>query len=95
MNTFAAAGKAWLARLGFGIVADTASTLRPVEWDAPRIGDVCDFMAERDYVPYDMAGFIRRPFDGALALVDVCFARRIGVLRRDPASWHAATTPRA
>ncbi|HVZ20906.1 MAG TPA: FkbM family methyltransferase [Vicinamibacterales bacterium] len=56
----------------------------------PEIGDVCEFMKAHGYVPYDIAGFIRRPFDGALALVDVCFARRDGVLRRDSASWFSA-----
>jgi FkbM family methyltransferase len=55
----------------------------------PLIHDVIDFMAEHDYVPYDIAGFIRRPFDGAVGLLDVCFARRNGVLRRDRGAWHA------
>ena len=38
-------------------------------------------MAERDYVIYDFPGFLRRPFDGALAQMDVCFVKRNGILR--------------
>jgi FkbM family methyltransferase len=53
----------------------------------PQIDEVCRFMAAHGYVPYDVAGFIRRPSDGALGLVDVCFARRDGGLRADPGAW--------
>lgn len=52
----------------------------------PLLGDVVAFMGERGYVAYDLAGFLRRPRDGALGQVDVCFARKNGLLRRE-SSW--------
>lgn len=44
------------------------------------------FMAERGYEPYDFPWFLRRPFDGALGLADVAFARADGPLRAE-ARW--------
>lgn len=48
----------------------------------PLVGEVITFMAERDYVVYDVAGYERRPYDGALGQLDLCFARAGGTLRR-------------
>jgi len=48
----------------------------------PLVHDVVLYMAERGYVIYDFPGFLRRPFDGALAQMDVCFVKRDGVLRK-------------
>lgn len=53
----------------------------------PLLHDVVAFMAAHDYFTYDVAGPIRRPADGALGLLDLCFARRGGVLRRSE-SWY-------
>ncbi len=50
----------------------------------PMLHELVRFMADRQYYVYDVAGFIRRPFDGALALVDLCFAR---ALRGSETEW--------
>jgi FkbM family methyltransferase len=47
--------------------------------------EVIGCMAEHGYGLYDVAGFLRRPSDGALAQVDACFARRGGLL--DTSNW--------
>jgi FkbM family methyltransferase len=47
----------------------------------PLFHEVVAFMAERDYYAYDLGGSLRRPWDRALGQVDVCFARKSGVLR--------------
>ena len=51
----------------------------------PLIHEVVPFMAERGYFVYDIAGFIRRPFDGAVGLMDLCFSR---TLRGSEHEWH-------
>lgn len=48
----------------------------------PILHEVIQFMAERAYWLYDITGFLRRPFDGALGQVDLAFARSNGVLRQ-------------
>lgn len=50
--------------------------------DIPLLREVIQFMAERGYEIYDIAGQIRRPIDGALGQLDIAFARRSGFLRR-------------
>jgi FkbM family methyltransferase len=52
----------------------------------PMIHEVVPFMADRGYFVYDVAGFIRRPFDGAIGMMDLCFARS---LRGPENEWHA------
>jgi FkbM family methyltransferase len=47
----------------------------------PLVHEVVAFMAERDYYAYDLGGSLRRPSDRALGQVDVCFARKSGILR--------------
>ncbi|MEO8210495.1 MAG: FkbM family methyltransferase [bacterium] len=47
----------------------------------PILSEVVIFMAEKGYEIYDFPGFLRRPFDGALGQIDVCFAKRNGLLR--------------
>jgi FkbM family methyltransferase len=42
---------------------------------APRLAEVVAFMAERDFVTYDIVGGFNRSSDGALALVDMVFVR--------------------
>ena len=49
--------------------------------DTPLVSDIMEFMKSSGYEVYDFAGFLRRPFDGAIAQVDICFARREGKLR--------------
>lgn len=50
--------------------------------DIPLLREVIEFMAERGYEIYDIAGQIRRPIDGALGQLDIAFARRNGFLRQ-------------
>jgi FkbM family methyltransferase len=54
--------------------------------DRPMLHDVVAFMAARDYYAYDIAGFVRRPHDGAVGLVDLCFVRGNGPLHAS-AAW--------
>jgi FkbM family methyltransferase len=61
--------------------------------DRPTLPDIVAFMRERGYAVYDVAGFIRRPFDGALGLIDLCFVRDDGLLRSDSRSWQADRRP--
>jgi FkbM family methyltransferase len=49
--------------------------------DAPLIGDVVAWMRERGFAVYDLWGGHLRPLDGALAQVDLAFAREGGALR--------------
>jgi len=46
-------------------------------------------MASKGYFVYDIAGFIRRSYDGAV--MDLCFAR---ALRGPETEWHAKSTLR-
>jgi FkbM family methyltransferase len=56
---------------------------------APDLHAVVDFMKRRGFVVYDVVGARWRPLDGALAQVDLVFAREDGVLRRS----HAYVSP--
>jgi FkbM family methyltransferase len=47
----------------------------------PTARDVIAFMGDRGYEIYDVPGFLRRPFDGALGQMDIAFARKNGYLR--------------
>lgn len=48
----------------------------------PIFREVVEFMSERGYEIYDIPGYLRRPFDGALGQVDLTFAKREGMLRQ-------------
>lgn len=52
----------------------------------PIFSEVILFMAERGYYSFDFSGFLRRPYDGALGQIDVCFVKRDGLLRTSN-SW--------
>ncbi|MBS1516792.1 MAG: FkbM family methyltransferase [Bacteroidetes bacterium] len=52
----------------------------------PLVHEVIIYFAERDFVIYDFPGFLRRPFDGALAQMDICFVRKDNFLR-DTNQW--------
>lgn len=60
----------------------------------PLLSEVVIFMAERGYEIYDFPGFLRRPFDGALGQMDVCFARKNGILRASN-DWIKTENPSA
>jgi FkbM family methyltransferase len=51
----------------------------------PLFAEVIEFMRERKYVVYDFAGFLRRPFDGALGQCDLCFVKENSFLRKSSA----------
>ncbi len=53
----------------------------------PLLHDVVAFMAERGWVVYDAYGGHLRPLDGALAQIDLAFARADGALRGDPSRY--------
>jgi|SRR5579871_625803 len=55
-------------------------------WKQPIFHEVVAWLAERGYVLYDLAGFNRRPRDGALGQVDACFVKTSSPLRR-PGGW--------
>lgn len=57
--------------------------------ERPVFHEVVGFMAAHGYWVYDIGDPIRRPFDGALGLIDVFFARENGQLRRHSSEWHA------
>ena len=57
--------------------------------ERPVFHEVVAFMAAHGYSVYDIGDPIRRPFDGALGLIDVFFARENGSLRRHSSEWHA------
>jgi FkbM family methyltransferase len=48
----------------------------------PIASEVVKFMAQAGYEVYDLAGYMRRPHDGALGQLDIAFAKRDGFLRR-------------
>jgi len=60
------------------------SLVRPL--GQPLIDEVVAVMRSHGYRVYDLAGFMRRPYDGALGQVDVCFARDGGSLCQSD-SW--------
>ncbi len=47
----------------------------------PVFSEVIEFMAKRNYVVYDFAGFLHRPYDGALGSCDICFVKKDSFLR--------------
>jgi FkbM family methyltransferase len=47
----------------------------------PLIGEVIQFMGDRNYVVYDFPGFARRPYDRALGQCDICFVPKDSPLR--------------
>jgi len=57
--------------------------------ERPIFDEVVAFMAAHSYSVYDIGDPIRRPFDGALGLIDVFFARTDGQLRRRSSEWHS------
>lgn len=51
----------------------------------PLVSEVIEFMRIKGYEVYDFSGFLHRPFDGAMAQVDICFAKKDGILRASDA----------
>lgn len=53
----------------------------------PIFHEAIAFMADRGYLVYDFAGFARRPYDGSLGQVDVCFVKKDSFLRSQDKIW--------
>lgn len=51
--------------------------------NGPQFSDVVSYMGERGFSVYDIFNGRNRPFDGALAQVDVVFVKEEGVFRQD------------
>ena len=51
----------------------------PPNWHS--FHELLTMMSDFAYVPYDFTTFQKRPFDGAVGLCEIAFARRSGVLR--------------
>lgn len=47
----------------------------------PEIAQIIKFMSAENYVIYDIPGYLRRPFDGALAQIDICFVKSDSFLK--------------
>ena len=57
------------------------SSLFKFSQPVPLMSELISFMIPHGYEIYDFAGYLRRPYDGALGQVDICFAKRDGILR--------------
>jgi hypothetical protein len=55
----------------------------------PQLADVVAYMKDRGFVVYDAWGFLYRPYDEALAQLDMAFVRQDGVFRKS----HVFATP--
>jgi FkbM family methyltransferase len=52
---------------------------------SPQLFDIMAYMKQRGFVVYDTWGFLYRPYDGALAQMDIAFVREDGRFRRSHA----------
>ena len=62
-------------------------SLIPYNEGAPLMHEVISYLAERDFLPYDICGGWRRQSDGALAQTDMIFVRRDSDLRAYRRFW--------
>jgi FkbM family methyltransferase len=82
MDVLAGAG----ALLGDAEMWVLETSLRRFSPGFPLLDEDVTFMAGHGYMVYDVAGYVRRPRDGDLAQLDLCFAKVGGVLD-DSDSW--------
>lgn len=61
------------------------ASLYPFMEGVPMAHELITFMADHQYYLYDVAGWMRRPYDGALGQLDLVFARESGFLRQSNA----------
>jgi FkbM family methyltransferase len=59
------------------------TSIYPFSQDLPIVHEVIDFMAKREYVLFDISGFIRRELDNALGQLDLCFVKKGGPFHND------------
>lgn len=50
--------------------------------ESPIFADVITFMNERNFVVYDITDFVYRPYDTAIAQVDLVFVKKYGMFRK-------------
>lgn len=63
-------------------------SLIPYNDGAPLMHEVIAYLAEREFLPYDICGGWRRESDGALAQTDIIFVRRDSDLRARRQFWN-------
>lgn len=56
-------------------------------WPDQSFHTIIAFMREHGYEPYDVTDLNRRPGDGTLAMMELAFAKKTGVLRDDNYVW--------
>lgn len=56
-------------------------------WPDQSFQTITAFMRAHDYEPYDVTDLNRRPGDGTLAMMELAFAKKAGVLRDDNYVW--------
>lgn len=66
-------------------------SLIPYNEGAPLMHEVIAYLAERDFLPYDICGGWRRESDRALAQTDIIFVRRDSDLRAHRQFWNCET----
>jgi FkbM family methyltransferase len=59
----------------------------PLSANAPHMLEVIDFMRSRSFAIYDICGIHRRPFDGAMAQLDVVFCKSDSQLLKENRRW--------
>jgi hypothetical protein len=62
-------------------------SLLPYNKGAPLMHEVIAYLAEREFLPYDICGGLRRTSDMALFQTDMIFARRGSELRARRKFW--------
>ncbi len=62
-------------------------SLLPYNQDAPLMHEVVAFLADRDFLPFDICGGWRRSSDKALAQTDMIFVRRDSRIRAHRKIW--------
>src|SRR4051794_16909565 len=62
-------------------------SLLPYNKGAPLMHEVIAYLAERDFLPYDICGGLRRSSDSALFQTDMIFVRRDSELRQQRKFW--------
>lgn len=67
----------------------TEVSLLPYNRGAPLMHEVIAYLAERDFLPFDICGGLRRDSDGALFQTDVIFVRESSDLRAHRKFWNS------
>jgi hypothetical protein len=68
-------------------------SLIPYNAGAPLMHEVVGYLADREFLPFDICGGWRRESDGALAQTDLIFVRRESALRAHRQFWDCEPPP--